>query len=188
MRTTGPAVDAHPADRGSPDGSGAPAIGNGPADRGAPAGAGARRTRGEDGQIGGVEAVIFGVLVFVLGTLVIANAWGVIDAKLAVSSAAREAARAFVQAPSAGQAPAAAQAAAAQAMADSGRDPAQMTLTMAGSLTRCTRVTATVRYPVPLVRVPLIGELGRGFTAVAHHSELVDPYRNALPGQARCPA
>ena len=41
--------------------------------------------RGEDGQVGGIEALVFGLLVLVLGTLVVANAWGVIDAKVAAA-------------------------------------------------------------------------------------------------------
>lgn len=135
-----------------------------------------------------MEAVVFGVLVFVLGTLVVANAWGVIDAKLAASSAASEAARAFVQAPAGTDPLAQARAAADQAMVDSGRSTARMTLLMAGGLTRCTRVTAVVRYRVPVVRVPLLGGFGAGFVATAEHAELVDPYRSGLPGQALCPS
>ncbi len=42
-----------------------------------------RRARGDAGQVGGFEAIPFGVLVFVLGALLITNAWAVIDAKLA---------------------------------------------------------------------------------------------------------
>lgn len=141
---------------------------------------------GEAGQIGGVEAVIFGVLVFVLGSLVIANAWGVIDAKLAVSSAASQATRAFVEAPS-GQDPfVLARQAADQAVSDSGRDARRLTLSIDGTLARCSRVLITARYRVPLIGIPLLGSLGNGFVTTAHHSELVDPYRSGLPGSAQC--
>ena len=54
--------------------------------------------RDEAGQAGGLEGIAFGLLIFVLGTLLIANAWAVVDTKLAVTAAAREAARAFVEA------------------------------------------------------------------------------------------
>lgn len=130
---------------------------------------------------------MFGVLVFVLGTLVVANAWGVIDAKLAASSAAREAARAFVQEANADPG-GAALAAADQAITASGRSPDRMTLVVDGAPVRCSRVVATVRYRVPLISVPILGSLGAGFTASATHSELVDPYRSGLPGEAQCPA
>src|SRR2546423_9148630 len=49
------------------------------------------------GQIAGIEAVPFGILLFVVGSLLIANAWAVIDVKMAVTSAAREAARTYVE-------------------------------------------------------------------------------------------
>ncbi len=55
---------------------------------------------GDAGQAG-LEAVLFGVLVFVLGTMLVVNAWAVVDAKLAATSAAREAARSYVEAPTA---------------------------------------------------------------------------------------
>jgi hypothetical protein len=47
----------------------------------------------EEGQVGGLEAIVLGVLVFVFGTLAVANAWAVIDAKLVVDDAAAQAAR-----------------------------------------------------------------------------------------------
>ena len=43
----------------------------------------ARRCAGDAGQVGGIEALPFGLLIFVVGTLLIANAWAVIDAKFA---------------------------------------------------------------------------------------------------------
>ena len=44
-----------------------------------------------------MEVLPFGFLMFVSVTLLLANAWAVIDAKLAVSAAAREAVRAYVE-------------------------------------------------------------------------------------------
>ena len=52
-----------------------------------------RVRRREQGFVAGGEVLPFGVLIFVLGTLLLVNAWAVIDAKFAVSSASREAAR-----------------------------------------------------------------------------------------------
>ena len=43
----------------------------------------------------GMEVIPFGLLTFVVGALLVANAWAVIDAKMAVSAAAREATRAY---------------------------------------------------------------------------------------------
>lgn len=140
--------------------------------------------------MGGIEAVIFGVLVFVLGTLLVANAWGVIDAKLAASSAAREAARTYAEAPSgdSDDAWAAARQAARDAIEGHGRDWARTTVDppAGGGLERCRRFTVEVRYDVPLVAVPLLGQHGRGIEVKAQHSEIIDPYRSGLPGTASC--
>ncbi len=56
------------------------------------------RCRGDAGQVGGIEALPFGLLIFVVGTLLIANAWAVVDAKFATDAAARQAVRTFVEA------------------------------------------------------------------------------------------
>ncbi|MGH9131612.1 MAG: hypothetical protein ACRDWV_08065 [Acidimicrobiales bacterium] len=144
-----------------------------------------RRGRGEAGQVGGLYALVFGVLIFVLGTLVIVNAWGVLDSKFAASAAATGAARAFVQVPA--QNPGgAARAAADQAIIGSGRSLSRMTLALSGNATRCGEVVAEVKYRVPVLSVPLLGGWGNGFTVSATQSELLDPYRSGLAGEATC--
>jgi hypothetical protein len=145
------------------------------------------RRRGEAGQVGGAEALAFGILVFVVGTLLVANAWGVIDAKLAASAAAREAARAFVEAASEPRAEDEAHQAARQAIEGHGRDPDRMALDHTGTFARCVRVTFEARYPVPTISLPWIGGIGGSvITARGRHSEVVDPYRSGLPGRADC--
>lgn len=147
-----------------------------------------RRLYGDGGQVGGIEAVVFGTLLFVIGTLVVANAWGLIDAKLAASAAAREATRTFVESRAATteQALDDAEAAARGAIGGHGRDPARMSfVTEDAVLQRCARVAFRVEYPVPLVALPFL-HAGRGFTAVGRHSEIVDPYRSGLDGPADC--
>jgi hypothetical protein len=136
--------------------------------------------------VGGIEALLFGLLVLVLGTLVVANAWGVIDAKVAAAGAAREATQTFVQAPAGSDPTALARVAAVRAIVAQGRDATRMTMLVSGDLTRCSRVVAEVRYRVPLIVVPALGGMGSGFTASARHSELVDPYRSGLPRTASC--
>ena len=152
------------------------------------------RARGEHGQVGGLEGLAFGVLLFVFGTLLVANAWGVIDAKLAAMSAAREAARTFVETAPADGALAMARRAAEDALVAHGRraDRAEVDVAVAGGgsgagrVARCARAVAEVRYVVPLVAVPLLGQVGDGLTVTARHSELVDPYRSGVPGTAAC--
>ena len=147
-----------------------------------------RWRRDEAGQLAGGEALPFGVLVFILGVLLVANAWAVVDAKLAVSAAAREATRAYVESPPDGDPMAAADAAARQAVDGAGRDPGRLQLTALDSgFTRCAEVRFEARYPVPALTIPLIGGFGRGFTAVATHAEIVDPYRSGVPrGEGAC--
>lgn len=137
--------------------------------------------------MGGIEGLVFGVLVFVFGTLLVANAWGVIDAKLAATSAAREAARTYVEAPSEDIARATAREAALEAIRAHGRrveraDPRLVE----GRFGRCERITIEVRYEVPLIAIPLFGQAGRGITVTSRHSEVVDPYRSGLAGAAAC--
>jgi hypothetical protein len=136
--------------------------------------------RDEAGQAGGLEGIVFGLLVFVMGTLLIANAWAVVDTKLAVTAAAREAARAYVEAVDQPTADDNALRAADAALKGHGRTPdrAGTAVHVDGGFVRCGRVTAEVRYTVPLLSIPLIGRYGSGFRVVAHHSEVVDPYRS----------
>ena len=146
------------------------------------------RSGDEDGQVGGIEGLVFGVLVFVFGTLVVANAWGVIDAKLATTAAAREAARTYVEASSEATAGPAALHAAEQAIVAHGRRWERTAVTSLGpGFARCQRVTIEVTYDVPLIAVPLLGQAGNGITVTSRHSEIVDPYRSGLGGTAACP-
>jgi len=139
--------------------------------------------RDERGQIGGIEAVVFGTLILVVGVLVVANAWGVVDAKMAASAAAREAARTYVKAPTEAVALDRAVQAGQDTLASLGRHaPGQRVELVSGSLTRCAVVTFRASIPVPVLVLPWLGSFGRGFTASARHSEVVDPYRNELAG------
>jgi hypothetical protein len=146
-----------------------------------------RRLHGDAGQVGGIEAIPFGLLVFVLGALLIANAWAVVDAKLATDAAARQAARTFVEATAADDAFADAEAAARASIDAHGRDADRATVEPIGGfhLARCERATFEVTYAIPALSLPLIGGFGRApFTVRSTHSEVVDPYRDDVPGEA----
>ena len=148
---------------------------------------GCRARRDERGQIGGMEGLVFGVLVFVFGTLLVANAWGVVDAKLATTAAAREAARTYVEASSAGAAEVEALDASDAAIVAHGRRTERAhTELVEGGFNRCERVTIQVSYDVPLIAIPLLGQAGTGITVTSRHSEVVDPYRSGLHGTAAC--
>lgn len=146
------------------------------------------RKKDEAGFVGGFAGLLFGLLLFVAGTLLVAYAWAVIDTKTATGEAARQAARTFVEAPDAVSAAARADQAAAMALAGYGRDPAQASIRLVGgTFSRCDRITIAVSYPAPLLELPFVGPVGRGAPVRSEHSELVDPFRSGLPGQAACP-
>jgi hypothetical protein len=141
-----------------------------------------RIRRDESGQLAGIEVIPFGLLTFVVGVLLVANAWAVVDAKIAVSTAAREATRAYVEAPADGDPLALADAAARAAISGAGRDPGQLVLTpLEATFARCETVRFEASYRIPAIRVPWVGGFGSGFTATARHAEIVDPYRTGLP-------
>lgn len=148
---------------------------------------GSGRLRGDSGQVGGIEALPFGLLIFVLGALLIANAWAVVDAKFATDAAARQAARTFVEGSDTDTALADALAAAREAIAGHERDPDRAEVRAVGvlELARCAQAAFEVVYEIPALSLPLIGGYGRApFTVRSTHRELVDPFRNGLPGAA----
>jgi len=151
--------------------------------------AGSARIQGTQlGMVGGVEALAFGVLIFVVGTLLVVNVWAVVDAKLATSSAAREAARTYVEAPAGGEGDAAARRAAEDAIASFGRDPARLQLTAEGSrsFVRCERVTFVARYRIPAISLPFGIGLAGDIDVTSRHSEIIDPLRNGLGSENTC--
>lgn len=141
--------------------------------------------RRERGAVGGLEAIPFGLLVFVVAVLLVANAWAVVDAKLAVTAAAREAARTWVEG-SGDAGPA--RDAAAEAVAGHGRDPDRLELDLSAptGFGRCAPVVVRATYHVPALSLPWIGGFGDGFDVSARHSERVDPFRDDLEGGATC--
>lgn len=144
-------------------------------------------SRSERGVIGGVEVLPFGVLIFVAGALLIANAWAVIDAKLTVESAAREAGRAYVEAPDRATAEQTAHRAAREAVAGVGRDPDRMHLRNNDpDFARCSVVEHEADYEVPALTLPFIGGFGHGITVTGRHREVIDPYRQGLGPEHRC--
>ncbi len=142
--------------------------------------------RGEDG-LTGAEMLPFAVLVFVGGTLVFAQAWAALDAKIAAVAGAQEAARTFVEHRGPRSADAANAAVDAGVQAMSGyrlRGEGSVQPVGAARLRRCERVTfEAVR------EVPRLALLRGGWSPVvvrARSSELVDPFRHSLDGKAPC--
>jgi hypothetical protein len=140
-----------------------------------------RRVRRDEAGQAGMEVIPFGILTFAVGALLVANAWAVVDAKMAVSAAAREATRAYVEAPDDAAAEAAALVAAREAIAGVGRDGHSVVVRrLEGDFVRCATVRYEASYHIPAVRLPWVGGFG-DFTVVASHAEIVDPYRTGVP-------
>lgn len=147
----------------------------------------AQRRSDERGQLAGIEMLPLGVLVFAVGVLFFAQLWAVVDAKSATESAAREATRTFVEAQAdVGAAEQQARSAALDVLTAAGRDAARATVRANGSLVleRCAPVTFEVSYSVPVVALSFL-TWGNGFEVTSSHTEIVDPYRDALDG-GRC--
>lgn len=136
----------------------------------------------EGGAVAGLEALAFGTLVFVLGTLLVANLWATVDARSAADGAARAAARAVVASAPEGDPEATASAAAIAALAAHGV-PADrpVEVTLRGQLARCEVVEVTVSHRVPLVLLPALGARRSGVTVRSTHAAVIDPYASGLP-------
>lgn len=145
--------------------------------------------KGDRGQVAGIEALPFGLLVLVTGALLLTNLWAVIDTKFAADAAAREAARYVVESAGTRSDDAVqngAQQVAAETMADHRRSADVSVEIAAENLERCTRIVVTVETSVAAMRLPFLGSLGPGFAIAASHSEVVDPTRSGVPGEATC--
>jgi hypothetical protein len=149
----------------------------------------------DDGFAGGGEVLPFGVLIFVMGTLMVTNLWGVIDTKMATDGAAREGARLVAESDGPGADPSTlGVTAAAASLSAHGRDPLRGPLAYhvqysGDRWAPCARATVTASYPLPLISIPLIGlSTGNVVTVASTHSEIIDPYRSrtADPGPGRC--
>ena len=142
------------------------------------------------GQMGGIETIPFGVLVFVVGTLIVVQAWAVIDVAFATDAAAREGVRTFVEAPDEVAAIDGGGDAARAAVGGHGRDPAALVIDApvydGGAFERCALVRYTVHYPVPALTLPWVGGRGEAFTVTATHAEIIDPYRSDLAAGGGC--
>ena len=126
---------------------------------------------------------------FVVGTLLLGNAWAVVDAKFAVVDAARAGARAYVQADDQIIAETTATRAERAAMAGHHRSHDAVSYpepVVRPRFERCARVEVTVRDLVPAVELPFVGGVGHGFSVVGVQRELIDPYRSGPAAGSAC--
>ena len=145
----------------------------------------------------GGEAVLLGVLVFVSGTLLMLSMWTLVDAKLAVEAAAREATRALVESPGAVLTGGTVDEVDARVLATDtavsamtaqrgapGAGAASWSLVdvlVDGTYERCAEVVVTVRITVDTPRLPFVGRRLTAGTIEGSHVERVEPYRADVP-------
>jgi hypothetical protein len=148
----------------------------------------------EDGFVAGLEALAFGVLVFVFGTLILVNGWSVVDAKFVTNGAAREAVRAVVETPGDGtrtdlQLRRIALRAAQDAGAAHGYAPGAISITprtVTGSLSQRRCASVRIEATVEVRATTLPGFVGPRLTTVSSvHEEVIDPFRSGLAEEPR---
>ena len=146
------------------------------------------------GQMGGVEVLPFGILILVTGSLMVVNLWSVINTKMAVNAAAREAAHAVAEAAPTGngsgdlsadarrEGERAAIAALTTHFDRSPDQPVAVEIVFPpGGWRRCARIDVRVTYRAPVIALPFLGSMGPDRDVVAEHHSIVDPYRDSAP-------
>ena len=147
------------------------------------------RARTQAGFIAGAEVFALGILVFVLATLIAVNAWAVVDAKMALTDAVKEGVRTYVEETPDPSAEPDARQAARKALEGHGRSASSLKLRRVNEEqgnARCAPVTFEAAVDVPLIAIPLLPRHRAQFHVTARHSELVDPLRTGIEGEAPC--
>ncbi len=133
-------------------------------------------------MVAGLEALAFGVLVLVFGTLTVLHGWAVVDARFATSAAAREAVRAVLLAPaeaSPAELETLAVGAASQAFAAHGYAATPVLVEAELARERCATVAVTVEVQVRATVVPGIAPSAT-YPVRSRHAEVVEPFRAGL--------
>ena len=141
----------------------------------------------ERGQVGGVESIPFGVLVFIVGTLIAVNGWGWLSTHRAADSIAREYLRTYTEQRSEAEASAAASDVADIIIESRSISPDRVTITTPTTHEPCEIAQVTVAIATPAMRLPFITDLGARTVSVTH-IERMDPYRSRTDApQVRSP-
>lgn len=143
------------------------------------------RGRPEQGEIGGLDALVFGTVAFVVALLAWVSAWRVLDAAQAASTAANAGLAQALRADGTDQARRLALHAATAVLRAEGYGTLHPVVTLEGRLARCARVEVTVGASVPLVRLPLLGTPAT-VEVQGRAGGLVDPFAPGLGGTDTC--
>lgn len=142
-----------------------------------------RRRRDERGAVGGLEALLLGLLVVLGGVGLMVNTWTVIETRAALDAAAREYLRSYGEQSDAISAERAGSDAAHAVLRERGTplDGVRVSTPDAGRFGPCQRVEITLSVEVDRMRVPFIDAIGSTTVSVTA-SELIDAHREVLVG------
>lgn len=142
--------------------------------------------RGERGAVAGLEGVVFGVLILVAGTIVVVNAWSVLQTRRALDGAAREYLRAYTESESPDAAITAGRRSLDAVLSGErrgGLHASQLRLEEPdpSRFGPCADASVVLSVEVPAARVPFIGEVASTTVRVAH-TEMIDAHREVRTG------
>ena len=127
------------------------------------------------GQAAGFEMWAIGILVFVAGTLLVAQAWATLNARSSAGQMAQEYLRAYSE--SSTHLEATDSADRALRSVASARHVIAYRVTPPTQFGPCQLVAVTVAIDLPAMRIPFVGSWGE-HTVTATRRELTDPYRS----------
>lgn len=142
----------------------------------------------ERGAVAGLEGVMFGLLVLLAGTVLVVNAWSVLQTRRTLDGAAREYLRAYTQADSPAQARLAANLALDEVLRGERGRGTDITVTAPDPALfgPCASASVTLATTVPAARLPFVGTMA-STEVVVDHTELVDAHREMTTGAAYDP-
>lgn len=139
----------------------------------------------ERGAVAGLDALLFGTLILLAGTVLIINLWSAIETRTALDAATREYLRTYTASVDGPTAAARAEHA-ARTVLEHRSTPLQSLRIQPPEVARfgpCEPSTVQLTATVPSVRLPFLDDLGTTVVSVTA-TELVPPHRELTPGPA----
>ncbi len=139
-------------------------------------------------MVAGLEGVMFGVLVLVVGTIVVVNAWGVLQTRRTLDGAAREYLRAYTEGDDPVDAAQKAQHSLTAVLDGEQRrggrtPPVHVEGPDPARFGPCAEASVHLSTVVPAARIPFVGAF-RSTTVEVTQTDLVDPHREIDSGSA----
>lgn len=139
----------------------------------------------ERGAVAGLDALLFGTLILLAGTVLIVNLWSVIETRTALDAATREYLRTYTTSTDGPAAAVQADRAARTVLEQRGTplrslriDPPEV-----ARFGPCEPSTVQLEATVPAIRLPFLDDLGATVVSVTA-TELIPPHRELAPGPA----